>query len=214
METINNMGDVVSSYLTKMQNKFTKPEPKFVLSSIDRNDLQARLTASYMLAVESRDAVFANDAETEKNIQMVVQWIYDSKKRGLLLYGTTGNGKTTMLRAIKALFNDCTFAEAADIWEDSRQVRDDAEYRMRNYLNSPILIIDDLGAEPEVCKVYGENRYPLENVIVRRYTKMLTTIIASNLTLKEIEMRYGTRMFDRMMEMYDRIVYRGKSYRR
>jgi DNA replication protein DnaC len=62
--------------------------------------------------------------------------------------------------------------------------------------------------------VYGENRYPLESVIVRRYRNLLTTIIASNLTLDQIEHRYGTRMFDRLMEMYDRIVYRGPSYRR
>lgn len=214
MDDYKHMDDVVSGYRKTLQGKFKKPVPKFKLTTSDEDDLRARLTAAYMLAVESRDVVFKNDPETEKNIQLVAQWMCESPNRGLLLYGTTGNGKTTMLNAIKAILFDCTYAEAADIWTDARQAKEEAEYRMLDYMTCPILIIDDLGAEPEICKVYGENRYPLESVIVRRYRNLLTTIIASNLTLDQIEHRYGTRMFDRLMEMYDRIVYRGPSFRR
>lgn len=214
MDNMKHMDDIVSGYKNSLQGKFKTPVPKFKFPNSDEDDLRARLTAAYMLAVESRDVVFKNDPETEKNIQMVAQWMFESPKRGLLLFGTTGNGKTTMLNAIKAILFDCTYAEAADIWSDARQTKEEAEYRMLEYMTSPILIIDDLGAEPEICKVYGENRYPLESVIARRYRSLLTTIIASNLTLEQIEHRYGTRMFDRLMEMYDRIVYRGPSYRR
>ena len=214
MAEIKNIDSMVSGYMNSLQGKFKKPAPKFNLSASDEDDLLARLTASYMLAVESRGVVFKKDPETEKNLQMVAQWMCESPKRGLLLFGTTGNGKTTMLNALRAILFDCTYAEAADIWSGARLAREDAEYRMLDYMTSPILIIDDLGAEPEICKVYGENRYPLESVIVRRYKNLLTTVIASNLTLEQIELRYGTRMFDRMMEMYDRIVYRGPSFRR
>lgn len=214
MDDLKHMDDIVSGYKKTLQGKFKTLAPKFKFPNSDEDDLRARLTAAYMLAVESRDVVFKNDPDTEKNIQMVAQWMFESPKRGLLLFGTTGNGKTTMLNAIKAILFDCTYAEAADIWSDARQTKEEAEYRMLEYMTSPILIIDDLGAEPEICKVYGENRYPLESVIARRYRSLLTTIIASNLTLEQIEHRYGTRMFDRMMEMYDRIVYRGPSYRR
>lgn len=214
MAEVKNIDSIVSGYIDTLQVRFRKPAPKFNLSASDEDDLRARLTASYMLAVESRGVVFKKDPETEKNLQMVAQWMCESPKRGLLLFGTTGNGKTTMLNALRAILFDCTYAEAADIWSDARLAREDAEYRMLDYMTSPILIIDDLGAEPEICKVYGENRYPLESVIVRRYKNLLTTVIASNLTLEQIELRYGTRMFDRMMEMYDRIVYRGPSFRR
>jgi len=214
MAEIKNTDSMVSGYMNSLQGKFKKPAPKFKLSASDEDDLRARLTASYMLAVESRGVVFKKDPDTEKNLRMVAQWMCESPKRGLLLFGTTGNGKTTMLNALRAILFDCTYAEAADIWSDARLAREDAEYRMLDYMTSPILIIDDLGAEPEICKVYGENRFPLESVIVRRYKNLLTTVIASNLTLEQIELRYGTRMFDRMMEMYDRIVYRGPSFRR
>ena len=214
MDDLKSMDDVVSAYRRTLQVKFKDPVPKLKIPTSDEGDLRARLTAAYMLAVESRDVVFKNDPDTEKNIQMVANWMCESPKRGLLLYGTTGNGKTTMLNAIRAILDNYTYTEAVRIWSAAHQATEEDEYWMQTYMTSPILIIDDLGAEPEICKVYGENRYPLESVIVRRYRSLLTTIIASNLTLDQIEHRYGTRMFDRLMEMYDRIVYRGPSFRR
>ncbi len=214
MGDFKNMEAIVETYRNAMQDRFFVAAPKLKLPTSNEDDLRARLTAVYGLAVEKHEAVFVNDCDTRRNIQMVAKWMCKPSKRGLLLYGTTGNGKTTMLLSIERLIGDCEWVEAVEIWTAARQERDGDEVRMQNYMTSPTLIIDDLGAEPEICKVYGENRYPLESVIVGRYKRQLTTIIASNLTLNQIENRYGTRMFDRMMEMYDRIVYNGPSFRR
>ena len=76
-----------------------------------------------------------------------------------------------------------------------------------------MLLIDDLGTEPERCLVYGEERHPMTDVILERYQDNLTTIIASNLTLDNIKDRYGARVHDRMKEMYAGIRYDGESYR-
>ncbi len=66
-----------------------------------------------------------------------------------------------------------------------------------------ILILDDLGVEPVAIKHFGTEWRLAERIISMRYDRMRPTIITTNLTPMEIEERYGSRMFDRMMELYN-----------
>lgn len=81
------------------------------------------------------------------------------------------------------------------------------------YWNEPLLLIDDLGIEPARCLIYGEEYYPISRLLLHRYDKQLTTIIATNLSIEEIQDRYGDRIVDRMNETFNVLVYCNKSYR-
>ena len=64
------------------------------------------------------------------------------------------------------------------------------------YLNCDVLIIDDLGSEPIFKNVSEEYLYLILN---QRIFDQKSVIISTNLTLQEIQNRYGERVFSRLI---------------
>ena len=54
----------------------------------------------------------------------------------------------------------------------------------------------------------------MRDLLAYRYDARKHTIISSNLGDEELALKYGVRIFDRMMETYDRITYKFKGYRK
>lgn len=162
----------------------------------------------YKHEVQQRGGCLINDYK--ENLQKVAHWLIKSSKRGLLLTGTMGNGKTTTLTCIKRLFGwKAKIVDSDEIYNLCK-----ANNGILPNFSEPILLIDDLGTEPSRCTIYGDDYYPLAKLISHRYRMMLTTIIATNLRMEEIEERYGPRVVDRMEEEYDAIIYSRVSYRK
>lgn len=175
-----------------------------------KEQLTAMLLGSYGAVVQSRDMNVKFDAATISKVEKVIKWLYDSKKRGLLLCGTLGNGKTTMLKAIKHLFGSkFIFYEAQSLYDFFKQ-----NQHLPNIPFDSVLIIDDLGTEPPTYNDFGEIRYPLTELLMKRYRFNLTTIIATNKTFDQIGETYGERLQDRMREMFAMITYLEPSYRK
>ena len=167
------------------------------------------LLAMYGAEVAHRDIEFRLDDATVSKVERVVKWMYDSKKRGLLLCGTLGNGKTTMLRAIKRFFNyNISYFEAQGIYNHFKQTQEFPERGLNG-----ILLIGDLGVEPQSYNDFGEIRYPLAELLMLRYKQNRPTIIATNCTFGQIGEIYGDRLQDRMEEVYAVITYKEPSYR-
>lgn len=76
----------------------------------------------------------------------------------------------------------------------------------------PILLLDDVGTEPYEVKEYGNSYLPFTQLIECRYNKGLTTVMTTNLSIDEINTRYGTRIADRVNEFHT-IKWSGESYR-
>ena len=172
--------------------------------------LMAMLLGTYGAVVESRDMALQMDEATIAKVEKVVKWMYESKKRGLLLCGTLGNGKTTMLRALKNLLGSkVTYLEAQGIYDHFKQYQSFPDISPDN-----VLLIDDLGVEPATYNDFGEIRYPLTELLMKRYKGNLTTIIATNKTFDQIGETYGDRLQDRMREMFAMITYLEPSYRK
>lgn len=172
--------------------------------------LMAMLLGTYGAVVESRDMALQMDEATIAKVEKVVKWMYESKKRGLLLCGTLGNGKTTMLRALKNLLGSkVTYLEAQGIYNHFKQYQSFPDISPDN-----VLLIDDLGVEPATYNDFGEIRYPLTELLMKRYKGNLTTIIATNKTFDQIGETYGDRLQDRMREMFAMITYLEPSYRK
>ena len=175
-----------------------------------QEQLAGMLLGRYGAVVESREMELQVDEPTVAKVEKVVKWMYESRKRGLLLCGTLGNGKTTMLRAIKNLFGSkAVLYEAQGIYDFFKQNQCLPEVSKDN-----ILLIDDLGVEPATYNDFGEIRYPLTELLMRRYNGNLTTVIATNKTFDQIGETYGDRLQDRMREMFAMITYVEPSYRK
>lgn len=76
------------------------------------------------------------------------------------------------------------------------------------------LILDDLGCEPATVKSFGTEVTPVTDLLYERYDLMLPTIVTTNLNLQDIRSTYGDRLADRFNEVFERVGYNGKSYRR
>lgn len=173
------------------------------------DETKYRLMATYELEVEYRERNVVWNNSTKSKIDKASNWIFSSTKRGLILMGTCGNGKSTMLRAIKRMLaSHATYCHADEIHEYCKKTQGDIMYK-----NERFLLLDDLGAEPEKCISFGEELYPMVKLLSHRYNYMLTTIIATNLGLDQIRERYGARVADRLTEMFDVIVYSEESFR-
>ena len=189
---------------TPRPSKFPVPLPE------SQDKMTAMLLGVYGSIVESRDMDFSMDDATLGKVEKVVKWMYESRKRGLLLCGTLGNGKTTMLRSISKLFGShAVYMEAQSIYDYYRQ-----NQNLPGVSYNDILLIDDLGVEPSTYNDFGEVRYPLADLLTRRYKTNSVTLIATNYTFEQLGETYGDRVQDRMREMYAMITYREPSYRK
>ena len=142
---------------------------------------------------------------------------------GLALMGTPGNGKTTMARAVKAVFDTLAsinikndrpgaFADMVTAKQLVRYYRSDFD-RWEKMCNRHFLIIDDFGEEPVEVMDYGNVINPVIDLLSQRYDEQRLTILTTNTTNQQIRKTYGDRIADRFNEMMKVIVFNNPSYR-
>lgn len=180
------------------------------------------LTAAYITEVETRHRTFVVNAETSAVVQRVAHLMTCNGRTAILLSGGVGNGKTTMLYAVRTAiqfanvslhaFSPAMYMKVADAKElCSLATTDKDEYT--KLVNTPLLAIDDLGKEPAEVKEYGNIMSPIVDLFEKRYDKQLWTMATTNLTAANIRAHYGDRIADRLNEMMTPIFFRNKSFR-
>lgn len=188
-------------------------------------DLKNLIYRFYKREVEVRKNVFRFTEELRNNISRIGDFLtIEDNFYGLFIPGTVGNGKTTMMRAIKDLFvylidHDMivycegdkypTFLTARELAELSR------DRKAFNVIkNTKYLFIDDLGAEPVEIADYGNFIYPYIDVLEYRYDMLLPTFISSNFSASDLCNKYESeRVTDRMKEMFQIISFKEESFR-
>ena len=143
--------------------------------------------------------------------------------RGLFIKGDCGIGKTMGAKLLAARFR-WAFVSAVDYASAYVTQSETALERLAdglNFFEEPprVLVIDDLGAEPQSIRRYGDERNVLAYVLERRYRigfqrQHSRTIVTTNLTDAEIARRYGARISDRLNEMAEFVCVSGPSLRR
>lgn len=202
--------ELAMKYMKNASERIPRSEKFPIKLPESQEQMAALLLGSYGAVVKSRDMDLQVDDATVSKVEKVVKWMYESRKRGLLLCGTLGNGKTTMLRAMKNLLGSkVSYFEAQSIYDYFRQ-----NQCLPDISQDSVLMIDDLGVEPPTYNDFGEVRYPLTELLMKRYKNNLTTIIATNKTFDQIGETYGDRLQDRMREMFAMITYLEPSYRK
>ncbi len=181
------------------------------------------LRECYVDEVGRRGFEFVEDKETITHINKAARWLVNAGcKPGLILFGTVGNGKTTLARSIGRLIG-VLYASAysherkgivsVSALELAGMAKNEPE-RFDRLTKSDLLFIDDVGVEPSIVKVWGNEISPFVDTIYYRYDRQLFTIMTSNLNTDELATKYGERVADRFTEMFDKIAFENHSYRK
>jgi len=137
--------------------------------------------------------------------------------KGLFLMGTIGTGKTHLLAAIidyiariyKKEIRKVMYFTSTGLLNEIRNSYNKSEEFVNKVKHCQLLLIDDFGAEKTtdwVLEIYFE-------IIDYRYSNLLPTIIATNLTDKEIKEKLSERIMSRIYEANKGIKLIGKDYR-
>lgn len=138
-------------------------------------------------------------------------------RKGLLLIGNTGIGKTIFIKK----FIKCELYPITDLvqlWKKSNG-KEVIEI-ICPYWKKPICI-DDIGTESTKLNNFGTKVSIVSEIISARYSYLENldvrdrrpTYITTNLSLKEIEERYGDRVCSRIRQMCSVLEIKGKDMR-
>ena len=123
-------------------------------------------------------------------------------RRGLLVFGKTGRGKTCLLRSLEKYISKGLKREAFWLYtKDGAAMRWMADDEASRILLKRTVFIDDIGAE-EVVVDYG-NRKDVVGDFVQRYHERGEGLLfgSTNLSSIDLNQRYGTRVLSRLVSM-------------
>ena len=140
--------------------------------------------------------------------------LYDTMKKwcncpssaylNIVLTGKTGVGKTFLMECManelikngNIVFWTSAFNLNQLLLKYHTTFDDNKTNYISNLLEAEYLFVDDLGCEPTLKNVTVEGIY---NVLAERIENNKKTIISTNLNLKEIQDKYGERIFSRLL---------------
>lgn len=134
----------------------------------------------------------------------IIDWMVDTKGRGLMLMGECGLGKSTILNfVIPAIFRTRTNKILRSIPAKELGAVD------RN--KAPFIIIDDLGTE-SIKNDYGTKIDAVADAVSYAEDSSKTLLITTNLTPQALKERYDERTLDRLRKCKV-VIIKGKSFR-
>lgn len=138
--------------------------------------------------------------------------------KGIFFYGGCGVGKTHLSFAILNHINQNTnlYSFAIYVPEFIQRIRDyysqgDVEINpVLEIAKIPVLLVDDLGAERYTDWVSEQ----IVQLLDYRYRNKLSTIITSNLNLKELKEKVGERIYSRVVGLSKPVLVLNEDYRK
>lgn len=134
---------------------------------------------------------------TDKNQLRIIKWMDEfyekfdrtNAMKGLYLHGSFGSGKTYLLTALlneleKKKHVSISIVYFADALRDLKDDWENFSYKMKNYMNVDILLLDDIGAEK--VTEWGRDEV-LGTILQTRMNNNKTTFFTSNLNIQELE---------------------------
>lgn len=135
--------------------------------------------------------------------------------KGLLIRGTSGLGKTDLIKW--AAKNEIKPINVLSILSITEQIKSSGEANLSTSGIYKILYLDDVGTEEDTVNYFGTKIYFFKNFIESYYLKgknFNRLIISTNLSMQQIEEKYGFRVRSRMNEMFNKIDVGGSDLRK
>lgn len=149
-----------------------------------------------------------NAASWQDEYNDVANWLTNNKGRGLLCLGNCGRGKTLLCgKIIPVLLNH--YCRKIVSCYDAQQLNAELDAVKRKH----IIYIDDIGTEFLSVK-YGEKRLAFAELVDEAEKKGKLLIISTNLSLSELQQKYGERTVDRLRAITTPVVFKGDSLRK
>ncbi len=147
-----------------------------------------------------------------------------SLEKGLFIIGGVGCGKTSALNTFQRIGKNI-YKKQNDMFMyfylascnavvkeyEAIEKNSDKDLFFKKY-NRGVCYFDDFGTESEASN-YGKVNL-MKDILEERYNQKSKTYITSNLSLEEILDRYGRRVFDRIIEQYNIIIWNSESFRK
>lgn len=149
-----------------------------------------------------------------------------SSKKGLLIVGDYGNGKSSAMKAYRKAFEyykGYSFKQfsANDVVEQYEMCLE--VYQKRDFwkrMVSGVIHFDDVLSE-DTASNYGKKEI-FKDILEKRYDQGLKTYMTINTrksgntkdAIEQLAERYGERVYDRVFEMFNIYLWKGKSYRK
>ena len=135
----------------------------------------------------------------------IIDWLVDTRGKGLMLMGECGLGKSTILNyVIPAIFRTKTNKVLRSIPAKELAAVE------RNV--APFIIIDDLGTE-SIKNDYGTKIDAVADAISYAEDSSKTLLITTNLSPNSLKERYDERTLDRLRKCKV-VIIKGKSFRK
>ena len=142
-------------------------------------------------------------------------------KKGLLVSGPVGCGKSTILTLLSSFFpvekqylvkptREISFEFEKEGYIVISRFSNNAFRSVRGVLTPVVCCFDDLGIE-QPLKYYGNECNVMAEILLSRYDLFISqgmiTHITTNLSASELEFAYGNRIRSRMREMFNLVAF-------
>ena len=149
-----------------------------------------------------------NNAKWLKEYEEIAKWLENNEGRGLLCYGNCGRGKSLICWKIIPPLVHHYHRKVISCYDAQQMNADIDEVKSKH-----IIYIDDIGTENVSIK-YGEKRLAFSEIVDEAEKRGKLLIVTTNLSLEEIEQKYGERTMDRLVAITKRVKFLGESLRK
>lgn len=178
------------------------------------------------------DASFRMTREIEPVYMQLIKWFHGDTtfdgdiNKGILLMGPTGTGKTMAMQIMKVyqtidniayILNGKMVRMNYDITDVSLLVSsfmDDGYDGIEVFRHRYAVCLDDIGAESNQVKHYGNDCDVVAYILAERYQRRLMTFGTTNFKVENLTGKYGDRIVSRMYAMFNFITMMGKDFRK
>ena len=137
----------------------------------------------------------------------VIEWMVEPRGRGLFLAGNCGRGKSIILTGVIPTLMYVRFKKVLKYYH-SEEIPAKVDEIVRGWA----ILIDELGVEPMVTN-YGEKYEGFNRLINTAENRLSPLFVTTNLTMAEIQQRYGERTLDRIARLCRVVKFKGGSLR-
>lgn len=164
----------------------------------------------------NKDNLFRMESRADKEFTLEAKKLKDEDRyrNGLILMGSSGNGKTHLAASIANCLADrgimCQFGTFSDFLEELRQeFSSDTRTMLAKLKTVPMLVIDDLGQE----KRTEWTQQVLYDIVNYRYEHLLPLVITTNFNVDSLANHVGGAVMSRFLEMCSLVETQGNDYR-